>query len=1038
MRRRWLVALALVAGCGSAGGGARDGDAAADGTADRGSPNDADAGPEARPDTGDAPLDRAGEGGPTDGDARDAAETADARGDQLPSDTLIQTFCPATIPVVSLSSGTVAGVLTGVSNNPAVSCHGGVLTSGPDAYFTLTLDEAMTIDLVVSSSIDTLIAIRPGACSDAISELTCGEDPPKSADGGVDGGAAPDAGNPATAPRRTGLRAPLAAGTYTLVIDTYTLSPQPRADFTMTISGVQPSPNASCSTPTVLTAPSTTAGESLDLAGGTTKVCGGASQSVLYYAVGVPSGQRLAARATPKSGDRAWMPRIEAFASCSSATCLAQGHSAAGTTQQLDWTNNGANWQLVYLAVGADAAVVGATFDLNVNVVDLFATCSRPVTVQDGTNLLGQDLSVAPSPPNTTCTGSNNHAFYYSATLLPQQTLSATATPSTGPTGFGMDFIVSVRDSCGLASCSGGGQGTEFTNPTSSDLTILLEVTSVQANVSSLFDFRVLMPPPPANVVVSPSGGLVTSESGATAVFQVVLRSPPSADVAIGLTSDTPSEGTVSPATLHFDANNWRTPQTVTVTGVDDQVGDGARDYMILTSVTSNDARYATLVPSNVSVTNLDDDPGVSFAGASDVATSESGGTGTFTVRLNAAPTATVTVALSSSDVGEGTVSPAQVMFSSANWNVPQTVTATGVDDAMVDGTQAYAIVTGPLTSTDARYSGLNPPDIVAHNLDDDQVAVSIKVVSGDHSCSTPSPIPIAVDRSGSIFIAMFCEAGVSIVTSTDAGATFSEPTMIPGTDAFVNGSAALAGGDTGVAYLALPSNDGSAVFLRTIDGGATWSTPVVLSTPSGNVRLAAAGRTVLALTDGTNGANMTLSRSTDGGRSFLPRTFVNGSNLDIALEPDGVTAWIVDINSPNALLKSSDGGASFGHVIDLNQNVDAHYFGRDRFFSAAVSPLQITTLAAPTMVTSSISFVNGQPFALAGDDVDTLTILDLDPNTGHLRAIRLTPGAPLPTNGRIVGPGPAAAGLVALSRKATGIAFLNGSIMLYTTVIWP
>ena len=67
---------------------------------------------------------------------------------------------------------------------------------------------------------------------------------------------------------------------------------------------------------------------------------------------------------------------------------------------------------------------------------------------------------------------------------------------------------------------------------------------------------------------------------------------------------------------------------------------------------------------------------------------------------LNTQPTADVTIALSSSNPTEGTVVPASLTFTTANWNVAQTVTVTGVDDAVVDGTIAYTIVTAPATST--------------------------------------------------------------------------------------------------------------------------------------------------------------------------------------------------------------------------------------------------------------------------------------------------------------------------------------------------
>ena len=74
---------------------------------------------------------------------------------------------------------------------------------------------------------------------------------------------------------------------------------------------------------------------------------------------------------------------------------------------------------------------------------------------------------------------------------------------------------------------------------------------------------------------------------------------------------------------------------------------------------------------------------------------------------LTTQPTADVTIALSSSDTTEGTVVPASLTFTSANWNVAQTVTVTGVDDVLDDGDVAYTIVTAAAISADANYNGV-------------------------------------------------------------------------------------------------------------------------------------------------------------------------------------------------------------------------------------------------------------------------------------------------------------------------------------------
>jgi hypothetical protein len=100
--------------------------------------------------------------------------------------------------------------------------------------------------------------------------------------------------------------------------------------------------------------------------------------------------------------------------------------------------------------------------------------------------------------------------------------------------------------------------------------------------------------------------------------------------------------------------------------------------------------------------------------------TTEAGGQATFTIVLDNAPTADVTIALSSSDETEGRPLPTSLTFGTSNWSVPQTVTVTGVNDPVADGNVAYTIVTAPATSADTRYAGLDPADVSVTNNDDD------------------------------------------------------------------------------------------------------------------------------------------------------------------------------------------------------------------------------------------------------------------------------------------------------------------------------
>ncbi|PHS05920.1 MAG: hypothetical protein COA78_14865, partial [Blastopirellula sp.] len=66
----------------------------------------------------------------------------------------------------------------------------------------------------------------------------------------------------------------------------------------------------------------------------------------------------------------------------------------------------------------------------------------------------------------------------------------------------------------------------------------------------------------------------------------------------------------------------------------------------------------------------------------------ESGAVDTFEVVLDAKPLTDVVFTLGSSDTGEVTVDKSTLTFTSANWNVAQLVTVTGIDDVLVDGSQ--------------------------------------------------------------------------------------------------------------------------------------------------------------------------------------------------------------------------------------------------------------------------------------------------------------------------------------------------------------
>jgi hypothetical protein len=234
-----------------------------------------------------------------------------------------------------------------------------------------------------------------------------------------------------------------------------------------------------------------------------------------------------------------------------------------------------------------------------------------------------------------------------------------------------------------------------------------------------------------AGFIVTPTSGLITTEAGGQATFTVQLTSQPTAPVTIGVTSGNSGQGTVNVSSLTFDAGNWNTPQTVTITGADDHIVNGDQTYtIILAAASSADPIYSGMNPGNVSVTNKEADvAGFIVTPTGGLITTEAGGQATFTVQLTSQPTAPVTIGVTSGNSGQGTVNVSSLTFDASNWNSPQTVTITGVDDHIVNGDQLFSIILGAASSPDLIYGGMNPGNVSVTNKEADVAGILVTSV---------------------------------------------------------------------------------------------------------------------------------------------------------------------------------------------------------------------------------------------------------------------------------------------------------------------
>ena len=336
-------------------------------------------------------------------------------------------------------------------------------------------------------------------------------------------------------------------------------------------------------------------------------------------------------------------------------------------------------------------------------------------------------VTVSASPVTSTGAVSGDFSLSSADTLI----IAAGSTTSTGAvtvTAVG-DAVDETDETVTVSGTASGGNS--VANPSSVTLTLTDDDTAGFA----------------VSPATSTSSRLRTTEDGGTATFTVALSSEPTGDVVLGVVSSDATEGAVSASSLTFTAMTWNTAQTVTLAGVDDADADTDKDYTVTLTVNTTstaDANYDALASSPVTVyaRNADNEYGLDVGSVTGQAT-EARGTATFTVALLTRPSQAVTVSVTSRDTGEGTVSPSSLTFAATAWNTAQTVTVTGVDDAIDDGTVTWDVRLDP-SSGDAGYDRLANVDVSVTTTDDDgapgvTLALSPSSVSENGGAATVS-----------------------------------------------------------------------------------------------------------------------------------------------------------------------------------------------------------------------------------------------------------------------------------------------------------
>ena len=278
----------------------------------------------------------------------------------------------------------------------------------------------------------------------------------------------------------------------------------------------------------------------------------------------------------------------------------------------------------------------------NLDRTDPSTTGTEGTTTEGTATVIIESLPVITISGGVAVTEETGASFTVNANPAPAANLDVTvAVTQSG------DFVASSNRGAKTVTIDANATSKVYTVPTENDM-VKEANGSVTVTVNSGEDYTVGSRAAATVTVEDNDTAAVTivESHGATSVseaagasrtdsYTVALATRPTHDVTITPTSSDTGAATVS-GTLTFTPSNWSTPQTVTVTGVDENVDNpgGSRDVSISHAASSTDPNYAIGSAGNVEVTVTDDDATTVTlaAAAGDI---QEGQTKEFTITLN-------------------------------------------------------------------------------------------------------------------------------------------------------------------------------------------------------------------------------------------------------------------------------------------------------------------------------------------------------------------------------------------------------------------
>ena len=274
--------------------------------------------------------------------------------------------------------------------------------------------------------------------------------------------------------------------------------------------------------------------------------------------------------------------------------------------------------------------------------------------------------------------------------------------------------------------------------------TILIQATAQGYRPSDMLTITVENDDPPLLTLACPQS---LTESSDPDTVLVLLPKTPDEDTPVEFTFEgtaTRGDDYTMVETVTIEAGSKRERPQLTV--IDDLIYEGAETILI-------EASAEGYVTDNCLIQLGDNDPETGVTVSPSSLSITEGESGQYQVKLASQPSASVTIAIGSSN-GDVQVNPASLTFTTGetgNWNVFQGVTVQVVHDD--DSADEPATLTHTASSGDPNYAGIAGPGVSVQITDDDPAGVTV----------SPTSLSITEGESGQYQVALISQPTASV-----------------------------------------------------------------------------------------------------------------------------------------------------------------------------------------------------------------------------------------------------------------------------------